>query len=428
MFLKFGIVTFVILLSLFELQEISAESTDSLVKEYNLLIDKFDKIGTNSEKLEVTQKLLDDINSDLEKFEKIVINLQNNGYDGRTELEDAEGELVATVYFFDKKTSEPLFERQIPSGTLNIFGTMGLIKEFETAGMNMSLEEQASFLNSSKFISAIASFRGPSDPNNEIASQMILSSIAAYHPSIDDMSNSKSSSTEEIPSLKMQEKLGIIPMNFVCKDDFQKIIKGSDNSPACVKPESIPKLIERGWAKSYLDFYSQITPSCLTFDEAKSRTNFLLKSPAINYLNFTHYCAQASPIDARLIFYNEDNLPKRSENQFLASGGIIINITLNNESTNPAYGIENKTRSIISMSEKMVNFDRRLTNIQGNIAVAREQCDSCGVFRLESSDGTTIEAQGSAPSMVSYYNGDVLYSIEGYYPTSILEKIGNLMK
>jgi len=36
--------------------------------------------------------------------------------------------------------------------------------------------------------------------------------------------------------------------NIMCKHGFEKIFK-IDNSPACVKPESIPKLIERGWAK-----------------------------------------------------------------------------------------------------------------------------------------------------------------------------------
>jgi hypothetical protein len=46
----------------------------------------------------------------------------------------------------------------------------------------------------------------------------------------------------------IQIKNGIKPENILCKEDFKLIFK-IDNSPACVKPESISKLIERGWAK-----------------------------------------------------------------------------------------------------------------------------------------------------------------------------------
>ncbi|MEM3007522.1 MAG: hypothetical protein QXW37_06430 [Candidatus Nitrosotenuis sp.] len=35
----------------------------------------------------------------------------------------------------------------------------------------------------------------------------------------------------------------------LCKVGFQLIIKTSNEHPACVKPESAQKLIERGWAK-----------------------------------------------------------------------------------------------------------------------------------------------------------------------------------
>jgi hypothetical protein len=52
-----------------------------------------------------------------------------------------------------------------------------------------------------------------------------------------------------LKSPKVQIKNGVEPQNILCKEDLELIFKSTDNSPACVKPESIPKLIERGWAK-----------------------------------------------------------------------------------------------------------------------------------------------------------------------------------
>ncbi|NNM02356.1 MAG: hypothetical protein HKP26_02145 [Nitrosopumilus sp.] len=42
---------------------------------------------------------------------------------------------------------------------------------------------------------------------------------------------------------------GIHPEKITCKDGTSLVFKKTDNSPACVKPESIEKLIERRWMK-----------------------------------------------------------------------------------------------------------------------------------------------------------------------------------
>lgn len=56
-------------------------------------------------------------------------------------------------------------------------------------------------------------------------------------------------SFEVLPPLK-QISNGTMPEKVTCSEEFQLIFKASDNSPACVKPESISKLIERGWTNS----------------------------------------------------------------------------------------------------------------------------------------------------------------------------------
>lgn len=47
----------------------------------------------------------------------------------------------------------------------------------------------------------------------------------------------------------MQFKTGISVEKIKCKTNLHLITKTSDGSPACVKPETKEKLIERGWAK-----------------------------------------------------------------------------------------------------------------------------------------------------------------------------------
>ena len=44
-----------------------------------------------------------------------------------------------------------------------------------------------------------------------------------------------------------QFKSGIAEIDITCRQDFDLLIKIHDNSPACVKPQTAQKLVERGW-------------------------------------------------------------------------------------------------------------------------------------------------------------------------------------
>lgn len=46
-----------------------------------------------------------------------------------------------------------------------------------------------------------------------------------------------------------QIRHGIAPKDVTCWKGFQLIFKATDNSPACVKPDTASKLVEYGWAK-----------------------------------------------------------------------------------------------------------------------------------------------------------------------------------
>jgi len=47
-----------------------------------------------------------------------------------------------------------------------------------------------------------------------------------------------------------QTKNEILPEDVSCKNGLELIFKSTDDSPACVKPKTVEKLVERGWASS----------------------------------------------------------------------------------------------------------------------------------------------------------------------------------
>jgi hypothetical protein len=49
-------------------------------------------------------------------------------------------------------------------------------------------------------------------------------------------------------SPRMQVLQGILPSDVSCKSGFDLIFKTSNNMPLCVKPETVKRLVERGWA------------------------------------------------------------------------------------------------------------------------------------------------------------------------------------
>jgi len=58
-----------------------------------------------------------------------------------------------------------------------------------------------------------------------------------------------SSDIEKIPPPKQQLKNNVAPTDILCKTDLILIFKATDNSPACVKPSTAQKLLERGWTE-----------------------------------------------------------------------------------------------------------------------------------------------------------------------------------
>ena len=58
--------------------------------------------------------------------------------------------------------------------------------------------------------------------------------------------------THLIPTPLKQIANGVSPENITCKEDMLRVFKNTDDSPACVKPTTFDKLIERDWKKTLM--------------------------------------------------------------------------------------------------------------------------------------------------------------------------------
>ena len=79
------------------------------------------------------------------------------------------------------------------------------------------------------------------------------------------------------PPLK-QISDGIKPENVICAEGLQIILKSNNNFPACVKPDSVEKLIERGWGKIMaIQLIPTKVSSITNFEECISAGNPIVK-------------------------------------------------------------------------------------------------------------------------------------------------------
>src|SRR5574338_1339430 len=70
---------------------------------------------------------------------------------------------------------------------------------------------------------------------------------------------------DSVMSPIMQVSQGVAPEKVQCRDGMQLVFKSSNNMPACVKPTSVQRLMQIGWAKS-LDMMTIPSGSTYTLD------------------------------------------------------------------------------------------------------------------------------------------------------------------
>ena len=220
-----------------------------------------------------------------------------------------------------------------------------------------------------------------------------------------------------------QYKKGFDAQDIVCKQGLQLIIKAEDGSPACVKSKSVKQLVERGWTKSVLY-------GTLSIEDVKSITHFTVKVPSYLPSGYQFIGAQASPIDGRLLYWNKTT----AEHDFagtrqMAEGAIVISYLFTDEKLIPADQTENRTATMISLYNELIQDHReaRLTHINGNLALVREGC-SCLTESTAYSEKLETVIYVPLTTRIMYFDENIEYSIESLLPSSILERIAQSMK
>ncbi len=88
----------------------------------------------------------------------------------------------------------------------------------------------------------------------------------------------------------LKQYLDGVPIDkIVCSADLQLIMKKTDGKPACVKPDSVTKLIERGWAVHVLPEYVKDEPKNSDIFELGT---YQVTTDTINYNNSTGFLAR----------------------------------------------------------------------------------------------------------------------------------------
>ncbi|HJT10827.1 MAG TPA: hypothetical protein VJ771_08595 [Candidatus Nitrosotalea sp.] len=109
------------------------------------------------------------------------------------------------------------------------------------------------------------------------------------------------------PPLK-QLKEGIIAQDVKCNGGFQLIIKSEDGSPACVSPENVASLVERGWAKQAFYYHDAHVKPKITLNDYNYTGIDDEGNTTVSINNQTYY--------QTTINYSAYNLPKALPIQF----------------------------------------------------------------------------------------------------------------
>ncbi|GEM_PF-3553451 len=149
---------------------------------------------------------------------------------------------------------------------------------------------------------------------------------------------------------------------------------------------------------------------CPSLTVARLETPLQIKQPSWLPDGYSLKCANADRLGYSLLYWNQSSISivGWQNNKMVSKGAIAISALLDNPSTDPAYYIKNRTAELESIYKELKpTFQTRITNISGHLAVIREQ---------------SLEL---VPTMILFYDGDLLYSISGYHPSAVLERVAD---
>lgn len=129
------------------------------------------------------------------------------------------------------------------------------------------------------------------------------------------------------PPPLQQIKNGVKPTSVTCTEGLELVLKQSNGQPACIKPSSVAKLIERGWAIHILpDYVKNENNNSVAFSVGE----YTVETESINYFqNAVGYLARPTTdgefpavVMIHEIFGPNDNVKEMAEK--LASHGYVV--------------------------------------------------------------------------------------------------------
>ncbi len=106
-----------------------------------------------------------------------------------------------------------------------------------------------------------------SSANQSLATQDTSSTVSKLFWFTIYENNRTNSKPATVSSPLEQLRSGIAASNIQCRQDLELIFKATDNSPACVKPSTVTKLVVWGWAKPIDSAESTPTIKTITLDD-----------------------------------------------------------------------------------------------------------------------------------------------------------------
>ncbi|MGI0041280.1 MAG: dienelactone hydrolase family protein [Nitrosopumilaceae archaeon] len=145
--------------------------------------------------------------------------------------------------------------------------------------------------------------------------------------SLQNHANAEPENKNSLLSPLAQSKAGIPIEKIVCQEGLQIVMKKTDGKPACIKPSSAAKLIERGWAVHVIPSYTNSEPKNSEIFETGSYQ--IVTSTDMYYENSTGFLARPTDLGKfpGVILIHEwwglnDNIKEMAQN--LASHGYVV--------------------------------------------------------------------------------------------------------
>lgn len=229
-----------------------------------------------------------------------------------------------------------------------------------------------------------------------------------------------------------QRESGITLNNIRCGLDLS-LIQKYDGPPACVKPETKDKLVDRGWAKD--DSVSKINASCMTIEQSKQIAPFF-QTPTYLPKEYSHVCSRSGmPFESYLIYYNQA-FPNTWQIPELVSNGAIFIYQIDERNMlgdkkfqtygSPEQRIQETYDSVMKGNPSL---SPQLITINGMLAYAVDSCPDCGMQIANFTDGSSIQKSTSTETKIKFIDENgVNYMLETTLPLSELIKVAESLQ